>query len=121
MRHNALSAIAELERRYNGPVPAESLSIARMGSAEAVELLFAEGQAAFYKRMVIAQLAVIRQRRRDHSSYAALFTDLDLYRRCWRRWHRESRALRTIDADGIHPPSFFAMIAPTTKDQGGQR
>lgn len=65
-----------------------------MGSAEAVELLFAEGQAAFYKRMAIAQVAVIRQRRRDGSFYDTLLTDFDLYRRGWRRWHRESRGLR---------------------------
>ena len=99
MRHNALSAIAELERRYNGPLPAASLLVARLGSAEAVELLFAEGQAAFYKRMVITQLGVIRQRRRDGSFYGALLADLDLYRRCWRRWHRESRALRAALAE----------------------
>lgn len=30
--------------------------VARMGSAEAVELLFAEGQDALFKRMVIAQI-----------------------------------------------------------------
>jgi hypothetical protein len=94
MPHNPLSAIAQLERRYNGPVPAASLLVAHMGSAEAVERLFAEGQAAFFKRMVIAQIRVIRQRRRDGSFYGALLCDLDLYRRGWRRWHRERRALR---------------------------
>lgn len=76
--------------------------VARMGSAEAVELLFAEGQDAFFKPMVIAQN---RSSGSAAVSYGALLADLDLYRRCWRRWHRESRAFRVIDADGIqsHP------------------
>jgi hypothetical protein len=91
-----LTATAALERRYNGPVPEGLLLAARFGSADAADLLFAEGQAAFYKRMALAQLGIIRQRRGDDSFYPALLSDLALYRRCWRRWHRQCRALRAL-------------------------
>ncbi|HUH83624.1 MAG TPA: hypothetical protein VLX85_03385 [Stellaceae bacterium] len=47
--------------------------------------------------MVTAQIAVIPRRRADGSCYRALLTDLDLYRRCWRR---VSRALRAALASG---------------------
>jgi hypothetical protein len=99
-----LAAIADLERRYNGPVPEGLLRAARFGSADAAELLFAEGQAAFFKHMALAQVGIIRARRRDGSFYPALLADLGLYRRCWRRWHRQCRALRAALASARAAP-----------------
>lgn len=94
MAHDALAAIADLERRYNGPVPEGLRLVARLGSADIVERLFAAGQAAFYKSMVLGQLDIIRRRRAEGSFYPALIDDLRTYRTGWRRWQYRSRSLR---------------------------
>ena len=101
---DTLAAIAALERRYNGPVPEGLLLAARFGSAQSAELLLAEGQAAFFKTMVLAQIRIIRERRSDGSFYPALLADLALYRRCWRRRQRQCRALRAALASPSEPP-----------------
>jgi len=87
-----LSTLAGLEQRYNGPIPDGLRLAAQLGSAEAVELVFAAGQAAFYRTMVRRQIEIIRQRRADGSFYSPLIADLHVYRAAWRRWHRARRA-----------------------------
>jgi hypothetical protein len=94
MPHDTLARLAELERRYDGPIPDGLRQAAHLGSADAVERLFAEGERAFYRTMVTRQIAIIRRRRLDHTLYPALFADLRLYRSAWRQWHRRCRALR---------------------------
>lgn len=93
MPHDLLTRLAELEQRYDGPIPEGLRQAAQEGSAEAVELLFATGEAAFYKSMVLGQLAIIRRRRADGSFYPSLLADLRYYRDGWRHWHRRLRAL----------------------------
>jgi hypothetical protein len=88
-----LPLLAELERRYDGPVPAPLRRVARLGSAGAARRLAAEGQAAFFAAMVRGQLRAIRLRRADGSFYPALLDDLALYRRERRRWRRIGRLL----------------------------
>ncbi|MGO8919863.1 MAG: hypothetical protein ACLQJR_28520 [Stellaceae bacterium] len=100
MPHDLLARLAEIERCYDGPVPEGLRLAAHVGSAEGVELLFAAGEEAFYRSMVMRQLEVIRRRRADGSFYAALLEDLRYYRDGWRRWHRRVRALRAAAAEG---------------------
>jgi len=88
-----LARLAELERRYDGPIPPHSRRAAELGSPEAVAQMLAAGECAFWKTMVLRQLAIIRARRADGSFYPALLADLRLYRATWRRWHRQRRAL----------------------------
>lgn len=88
MPRDTLARLAELERCYDGPVPDRLREAAHLGSAEAVERLFAAGEAAFYRSLVSKQLALIRRRRADGSFYPALLADLRLYREAWRAWHR---------------------------------
>ena len=91
MRHDPLAETAELERRYDGPVPPPLRLAARLGSARAARRLQAEGQAAFFTAMIRGQLRAIRLRRADGSFYPALLADLALYRRERRRWRRIAR------------------------------
>ncbi len=93
---DTLGARADLERRYNGPIPQPEIALARHGSAETVLRLHAIGQAAFFRRMIDGQISAIRQRRRDGSFYPALLADLALYRREWRQWQRRRRTLETV-------------------------
>lgn len=118
---DTLAAIAELERRYNGPIPEGLLLAARFGSAEAAELLFAEGQAAFFKSMALAQIRIVRRRRSDGSFYPALLSDLALYRRCWRRWHRQCRTLGAALAAPRPPLSAHEKELKTGSSPGTER
>jgi hypothetical protein len=91
MAYDPLPAYAELERRYDGPVPPQLRLVARLGSARDLRRLEAEGQAAFFTAMARGQLRAIRLRRADGSFYPALLADLALYRRERRRWRRIAR------------------------------
>lgn len=95
---DTLGMLAELERRYDGPIPEPELALARHGSQQAVLWLHALGQAAFFRRLIEGQIRAIRQRRRDGSFYPALLSDLALYRREWRQWQRRRRTLETVTA-----------------------
>jgi hypothetical protein len=86
--HDPLPATAELERRYDGPVPPLLRRVARLGSARAARRLEAEGQAAFFTALARGQIRAIRLRRADGSFDPALLADLALYRRERRRWRR---------------------------------
>lgn len=86
--------MADLERRYDGPIPAPLRQVARLGSVEAVELLYAEHQAAFYRDMVLGQIAIIRRRRAAGSWYPSLHDDLRFYRAGWHRWLARRTAAR---------------------------
>ena len=88
-----LAALALLERRFDGPIPRPLRLMARHGSAMAVHILQAEGQAAFFRAMVQGQLRAIRLRRADGSFYPEMLADLALYRRQWRRWRRMLKRL----------------------------
>jgi hypothetical protein len=101
MPRDSLARLAELELRYDGPIPDALREEARLGSAEAVERLFATGQAAFLRSLIRGQIALIRRRRSDGTAYPALIRDLLLYRSEWRAWQRRCRALR----DSETPPS----------------
>jgi hypothetical protein len=97
---DVLAAIADLERRYDGPIPAELRLVARLGSADIVERLFAEGQAAFYTSMVLGQLRTIRGRRAEGSIYPGLVDDRRTYGQGWRRWRRRRGMLRAGSGRG---------------------
>jgi hypothetical protein len=92
-QHDPRRALAELERRFDGPIPATLKLIARHGSLRAVRLLQARGQEAFFAAMIRGQLRAIRARRRDGSFYPEMLKDLALYRRQHRRWRRIARKL----------------------------
>lgn len=100
MPDDPLAALNALERRYDGTIPPSLRLAARLGSADAVRILHAEGQAAFFAAMVRGQLRAIRSRRADGSFYPSLLNDLALYRRQRRRWRRIARLLTQGAADG---------------------
>jgi hypothetical protein len=94
MAPNSLAALAALERRFDGPIPTNLRLVARHGSAAAVELLFATGQAAFFRHLVRNHIEAIRRRRATGGDVVDLAADLALYRRQWRCWQRMARQLR---------------------------
>jgi hypothetical protein len=89
-----LAALAELERRFNGPVPEAQRLAAQLGSAELFRLRQAEAQAAFLRTLFRRQLRLIRQRRAGGSLDPSLLDDLRLYRRRWRHWRYRAQVLR---------------------------
>jgi hypothetical protein len=99
---DGLAAIADFERRDDGPIPAELRLVARLGLADIVDrAIFAEGQPAFYcKSMVPGQLRFIRGSRAEGSFYPGLVDDLRTYRQGWRRWHRRRGMLRAASRRG---------------------
>ena len=98
MPRDTLARLAELERRYDGPIPEPLRLAAHLGSADAVAQLFAAGEAAFHRSLVARQIAIIRRRKADGSFYPALLDDLRLYREGWRQWHRSGCRLRQAAA-----------------------
>lgn len=94
MPDDTLARLAELERRYDGPVPDNLRLAAHLGSAAAVELMVVAGELAFWKSLALRQIDVIRRRRADGSFYESLVDDLRTYRDGWRRWNRRSHRLR---------------------------
>jgi len=105
-----LAALAELERRFNGPIPEPLRLAAQLGSAELCRLRQAEAQAAFLKALLRGQVRLIRRRRAEGSFHPLLLDDLRLYRRRWRHWHRRAVALRTA-LPGETPAGSAAMAA----------
>lgn len=87
-----LAALGELERRYNGPVPAPLRQAAQLGSAELSRLRHAEAEAAFLKTLLRDQVRLIRRRRAAGNFHPSLLADLRLYRRRWRHWRRRMAA-----------------------------
>lgn len=88
---NALEAFAELERRFNGPIPEMDQMIARHGSRRMVEILHAQAQAMFFREMATRQIKAIRMRRKDDSYYPSMTKDLMYYIAEWRKWKARAR------------------------------
>lgn len=99
MPNARLEHFAELERRYDGPIPEPEQLLARFGSAAAAEALVAAGNAAFYRSMLRQQVAIIRRRRAEGSAYPALLGDLGLYRERWRYWRQKQRLCAALLAE----------------------
>ena len=102
-----LERFNELHQFYNGPVPQALLTVAQLGTPEAVALMAAEGNAVFYKHLVHGQVQAIRARREDHSYYPAMATDLAYYLARWRVAMRHARELRHVIAQ-YHPQAVAA-------------
>jgi hypothetical protein len=97
---DVLAAIADLERRYDGPIPADcgwSRDSARPISSSGYS---PKGRAALYTSMVLGRLRIIRSRRAEGSYYPGLVDDLRTYRQGWRRWHRRRGRLRAASSRG---------------------
>ena len=93
MPTHALSMLAALEARYDGPIP-EPLR-RTVGASAPRTLAEAEGQARFFAALVRWQIDAIRRTRRAGGAVPErLFADLTLYRRqqCW--WRREAKRCR---------------------------
>ena len=90
----ALDALAELEQRYDGPIPEPLWRLARFGSIKPLRLMEAESQAAFFTRLARDQHAALRHARRVGLVPTGLTHDLALYRRRRRWWRRKAARLR---------------------------
>ena len=97
---DALAALAELERRYDGPIPEPARRAVLAGSAREAERHAAAAEARFFAGRVRNQVRAIRLRRAAGCRVPDLLADLALYRREWRRWHARARRL----LDEADPP-----------------
>ena len=98
-----LALLAELERFYNGPIPADARRLAGRGSRALMLLVEARGEAAFFTAMARAQLRALRQRRDAGSCYPALSEDLAYYLRHRRAWRRTAIGLAAATAENEKP------------------
>jgi hypothetical protein len=107
-----MPTLADLHRRYDGPVPEEELAAAKAGGAERLARLRARGRLHFWRQQVkwalaavrVYRLAVAEGRRRlasakpsaqpgpDHDHYARLLADLASARRHYRAHLRDALA-----------------------------
>jgi hypothetical protein len=81
-------ALAELERRYDGPIP----ELLRRGLLPDLPLLEAERQADFFAGLIRLQISVLRHYRTAGLASSRLARDLRLYRRRRAWWRRRARA-----------------------------
>jgi hypothetical protein len=92
--NDVLSAMAALERRYDGPIPEPLRQIARDGSTDRRLLIEADGQTDFFTSLIRDQIEAIRRARRGGPIPGRLLDDLKLYRRHEFWWRREAQRLR---------------------------
>ncbi len=91
----ALRALAELERRYDGPIPAPLRNAARLGSADRVLTIEALGQADFFATLIRNQIEAIRRARTGGAAQPSLWSDLALYRSRRRFWRNLTEIRRS--------------------------
>jgi hypothetical protein len=91
---SVLGALAELERRYDGPIPEPWRSIARLGSPERVLFAEADGQTRFFTMMIRNQIEALRKSGGVVAAPPHLLSDLALYRRERHFWRREAARWR---------------------------
>ena len=89
-----LAALAELERRYDGPIPAPLRSLAGFGSIGRMRAAEADREADFFTGLVRGQLVALRHWRRHGVALPGLEHDLALYWRRRRWWRREAARRR---------------------------
>lgn len=104
-----MPTLADLHRRYTGPVPEDELAAAKAGGAERLARLRARGRLHFWRQQVKWALAAVRvyrrsvgegRRRPDHDYYTRLLADL-------RDAHRHYRAhWRAVRTDECTVPAF---------------
>jgi hypothetical protein len=92
----ALSALDDLESRYDGPIPPPLRAAARAGSGVAAARIETAGETRFLAGLIARQLIAIRESRRAGRPVRMLTDDLDLYR-------RERRRLRDASGAAVAP------------------
>jgi hypothetical protein len=89
---DVLGTLAELERRYDGPIP-ESRRQCLRNSGHHGLLVEARGQAQLFRALVLDQTEAIRRARHNGVIPGRLLADLKLYRQHDFLWRREVRRL----------------------------
>jgi hypothetical protein len=101
---DVFNALAELERRYDGPIP-ETLRRHVHSSAERRLRIEAQGQADLFAALVWNQVEAIRLARRTGAIPDYLLADLKLYRQHEFWWRRETQRLAaTVTPSGDDAP-----------------
>ncbi len=92
-----LEAYAALERRYDGPMPAEALERLRFGSALKAEIAKIEASIAFFREQIVEMRRSARRwcRRGNLEMARRNIEDSRLYLAEWRALRRRLAALRT--------------------------
>lgn len=91
---NPTARIAELERRYDGPIPWAERAVAFFGHPTVILLLQATARAAYFRHLAVSQWRkVICPRRRDGTYQPYMADDCRLYIREARKAEREEARL----------------------------
>jgi hypothetical protein len=109
-----LARFADLERRYDGPIPLHLRDRALADNWQIVEERRAAARVKFFDDMAHFQVAAIRGRRQAGTAHAGLRRDLQLYlerRRHWRRVLGRLRDTATLPASSC----AAGMIRGTTE------
>jgi len=110
------AALAELEARYNGPIPRAALEFAlSQRSAGEVALLAARARAIGSRLFVEGQLRAIRRRRADGSAYPALLEDFRSYWLSYRAAMRRVAECRAVVAEERRA-NLLALVRPLTAE-----
>jgi hypothetical protein len=97
--HDPLSALAELERRHDGPIPPEARLAARLGSSAAALGAKAAGEAHFFTTLARGQIEAIRRARNSCRPEGRLRDTLALYLAERRRFRRIARNPASVPSD----------------------
>jgi hypothetical protein len=97
--HDPLSALAELERRHDGPIPPEMRLAVRLGSSAAALAARAAGEAHFFTTLALGQIEAIRRARRSCRPEGVLRDTLALYLAARRRFRRIARNPASVPSD----------------------
>jgi hypothetical protein len=93
--------LADLERRYDGPIPEAERRFCFNDPGTKIERRRAETETAFLATLVRRQIRAIRRRRLAGGMHSDLLADLACYRRQRRAWQRFAASLQ----DGEAPPA----------------
>lgn len=94
--NDVLTALAELERFYDGPIPESLRNGAQYDNFSRHLLIEARAQTDLFAALIRDQIEAIRRARRDGPIPSMLLSDLALYRRQEMLWRREAQRLDAI-------------------------
>ena len=116
----AAPTYADLERRYNGPIPQEALDRLRHGSATKAEIARVEDSIAFFHgEKTRAERSARRWLERGNvEMHDRNLADVELYKREWRKLRARLKDLRGTDAAVKGAGRFFDVLDPREPGDG---
>ena len=111
---------ADLERRFDGPIPQEALDRLRYGSATNAEIAHTEDSLAFFRSEIVRMCRSAKKwfARGNLDMARSNIADSWLYLREWRALRRRLNDLRGTDAAVKGAGQFFDTLIPKEPGDG---